>query len=253
MSTIRKVFASKKTLFIPFIMAGAPNPDITLEALFVLEDAGVDMVEIGVPFSDPIADGPINQRAAEIALTHGMSLMRTLDLIAEARRKGCQIPIIIFSYLNPLLAMGFELFAHAAQSAGVNGVLIVDLPMEEGLEYYPLLHKYNLEPILLASPTTDIKRLSYYPAINPGFVYVISRLGVTGTQSSIPFALQSQIKQLRLVLPGIPLAVGFGISTKEQVTQVEQFADGVIMGSTLVEALDKGMDEFKRVISLVCE
>lgn len=238
---------NKAPLFIPFIMAGHPSIEMSIQAIIALAQVGSDIIEIGVPFSDPVADGPVNQQAAEIALNNGVTLDTVLDLVRQVRAQGYDTPIVLFSYLNPILAMGHASFAQKAKTAGVNGVLIVDLPPEEGKEIYATLQQENLEIILLASPTTDPVRFDLYTKLEPAFIYYISRCGVTGTQSNLAIGLEHEVQCLRAYLPkDQKLAVGFGISTVKQAKQVAKFANGVIIGSRLVQTLDEnGFEAFR--------
>lgn len=234
---IKRIFCDQKSLWIPFIMCGHPTIESTMMAIVTLIEAGADMIELGVPFSDPIADGPINQQAAQQALQNGTTLQSVLDMVRIIRSRGYDIPLILFTYLNPLLAFGQALFAAQAKSAGIDAVLIVDLPPEEGSTIIPMFQKAGLESVLLVSPTTDPSRLALYQTLNPCFLYYISRLSVTGIQSELSDNLAIEVKQLRIALPNIPIAVGFGISTPEQAAKVADFADGVIIGSALVNIL----------------
>ena len=240
---------TKEPLFIPFIMAGYPSIPLSIEAIITLSQVGSDIIEIGVPFSDPIADGPINQQAAEMALNNGVTLETVLNIVSQVRAKGYKTPIVLFSYLNPILAMGYSTFAHKAKAAGVNGVLIVDLPPEEGIEIYATLRQKELEIILLASPTTDPARFDLYTKLEPAFIYYISRCGVTGTQSNLATGLEHEVKRLRGYLPtDQKIAVGFGISTVEQAKEVAKFANGVIVGSRLIQTLhENGFQAFKNL------
>lgn len=245
---IGSIFNKDKCLFIPFVMAGYPSVEVTVEAILALAEAGADVIEVGVPFSDPVADGPINQKAAEVALGNEMCLAGVLDMIAEVRSLGCDVPIILFSYLNPIMAFGYESFVKRAREVGVDGVLVVDLPPEEGSEFYKLANGAGLEIVLLASPTTDPERFVLYRELKPCFVYYISRLAVTGVQVDLSVSLVDEIKELRGHLPGMNVAVGFGISTPEQAKVVAGIADGVIVGSKLVSTLGaEGLDAFKRL------
>jgi tryptophan synthase alpha chain len=240
---------SKKS-FIPFIMAGHPTIEDTLQSMLILAESGADIIELGVPFSDPVADGPINQRAAEIALCQGVTLEIILNMVAEVRLRGCQIPIILFSYLNPILSFGYERFAIKAKAVGVTEVLVVDLPPEEGLMFYEHCKQTGLEIILLASPTTDPKRFPLYVQLEPSFLYYISRLAVTGTQNTLAPDLGIALKNLRMYLPGMKIAVGFGISNVEQAAQVANLADGVIIGSLLVKTLEEqGIEALGRLVA----
>lgn len=238
---------NKTPLFIPFIMAGHPSIEMSIQAIIALAQVGSDIIEIGVPFSDPIADGPVNQQAAEMALNNGVTLDTVLDILSQVRSQGYHTPIVLFSYLNPILAMGHTTFAHKAKIAGVNGVLIVDLPPEEGKEIYSTLQQANVDIVLLASPTTDPARFDLYNKLDPAFIYYISRCGVTGTQSNLAIGLEQEVQCLRAYLPADQkIAVGFGISTVEQAKQVAKFANGVIIGSRLVRTLNEnGFQAFR--------
>lgn len=245
---IREAFKQKKGLFIPFMMGGFPDFTISAEVLLALSAQGADIIEVGVPFSDPVADGAVNQYAAEVALSQGMTVQGVLDQVAHAKAQGCQTPIILFSYLNPILAFGLHEFAQQARQSGVDGILIVDLPPEEGVDLYPILQQAGLEIVLLASPTTDPARYPLYRHCNPAFIYYISRLAVTGVQEMLSSHLQQEVDQLRRDLPDLKIAVGFGISTPEQATAVAAIADGVIVGSRLVKTLgDEGIEAFKEL------
>lgn len=230
---IKAAFKERGT-FIPFIMAGDPTLEDTIQAVLSLAKAGADMIELGLPFSDPVADGPINQQAAERALQQAITMDKLFKAVQKIRVSGCEVPLIFFSYLNPILAYGYDHFAKNAVAAGFNGVLVVDLPLEEGENIYQGFRQAGLEIILLASPTTTAARLQRYQAFNPSFVYYISRLGVTGVQQSLMGDLSTELARLRQYLPSVKIAVGFGISTPEQAAVVSQMADGVIVGSALV-------------------
>ena len=228
--------------FIPFIMAGQPNLRTTFNLILALEKIGVDAIEIGIPFSDPVADGPVNQRAAETALKQGVTLNQCFELIEEVRAEGCTIPLIIFTYLNPMLHMGFAHFAAKAKAAQVDSVLVVDLPPEEAHELYNILRKHNIGMIFLASPTTNPERYAHYQALPPTFLYYVSRLGVTGMQKELPQHLQEELAAVKKNL-NLPVCAGFGISTPEQAHTVAQFCDGVIVGSALVNTLENTYHE----------
>lgn len=251
---IRQAFASKKSIFIPFIMGGHPNLEISKQAILALSEAGAGIIELGVPFSDPVADGSINQRAAEIALEQGTTLNRLLTMVSELRLQGCHTPILLFTYLNPILAFGREAFVTKVKQAGIQGVLIVDLPPEEGQDFYMTLRKNGLEIVLLASPTTNPKRFDLYRQLNPSFLYYISRLAVTGIQSNLSDNLKTDVLSLRSHFPNANIAVGFGISDSQQATAVAEFADGVIVGSLLVKSLEQdGLDQFQILATTLCK
>ncbi len=243
---IKDVFNQKKSLFIPFVMAGYPDNETSIKAIMVLTEIGSDIIEIGVPFSDPIADGPINQKAAEVAIENGMNLSKVLELVQTVRDLGCTKPIILFSYLNPILAFGYKEFCIQAKAVGVEGVLIVDLPPEEGEVFYSMAKKEGLEIVLLVSPTTDTSRLFLYEMLEPSFIYYISRLAVTGMQQDISSSLEAELDELRNQLPNVKIAVGFGISLPDQTKYVSTIADGVIVGSKLVSTLGiEGIEQFR--------
>ena len=234
------VFQSPKKSFIPFIMAGHPSMDETKRAILALASAGADLIELGVPFSDPVADGLINQQAAEVALANGVNLRMILALVKSIRQSGCDTPIILFSYFNPIVAFGGDAFAIEAAAAGVDGVLIVDLPPEEGEAFYGRLKLAGLGVVLLVSPTTNPLRFDVYKRVEPAFIYYISRLSVTGVQDNLSPQLASEMQTLKTYFPSYPIVVGFGVSTVEQAQTVAELADGVVVGSLLVKTLDMG-------------
>jgi tryptophan synthase alpha chain len=251
---IKQAFAAKKTLFIPFLMAGFPTMETSKQAIIALSEAGAGIIELGVPFSDPVADGPTNQRAAEIALQQGTTLDRVFAMVKTLRAEGCHTPIVLFTYLNPILALSTELFAKKAVDAGIQGVLVLDLPPEEGQDFYQDIRRYGLEFALLVSPTTDVQRFSLYKQLNPSFIYYISRLAVTGVQTHLSDNLQEDILCLRAHFPNTKLAIGFGISNETQAAVVAKFADGVIIGSLLVHSLEQdGLERFKHLAKILCD
>ncbi len=242
MSAIDEVFfkcsQEGRAAFIPFIMAGDPNLEATAACLEALAAGGADIVELGVPFSDPIADGPVNQRAAVRALEAGTKLSGILQLVARHRdRLG--VPIILYTYFNLLHARGVERFAEQAAASGVDGVLCVDLPPEEGeRDFIPALREQGVDAVFLLSPTSTRDRISKVAASSTGFVYYVSRTGVTGERTTLPDDLVRDVKRLRRRL-NQPLAVGFGISTPQQVAAVGEIADGVVVGSALVRLIEE--------------
>ncbi len=246
MSAIDEVFQScareNRAAFIPFLMAGDPDLAATAAHLDALAAGGADIIELGVPFSDPIADGPVNQRAAVRALAAGTKLSAILQLVARHRDK-LGIPIVLFTYFNPIHARGVERFAEQAAASGVDGVLCVDLPPEEGeRDFIPAMRAQGVDTIFLLAPTSTKERIDKVAAASSGFVYYVSRTGVTGEQAALPADLVRDVKKLRKRL-GLPLAVGFGISTPEQVEAVGEIASGVVVGSALVRLVEeKGQD-----------
>lgn len=242
MSLLDTVFAqSQKTgrkAFIAYITAGDPAPEYTPKMVDALVTAGVDIVELGVPFSDPVGDGPTNQKASERALAHHVSLRSVLSIAANVRKKHPQLPIVLFSYFNPIFQMGLKEFASAAASAGVSGCLTVDLPPEEAKDYVSALRAHKIDTIFLASPTTTKDRLVLVDELSSGFVYYVSRTGVTGAQKELSATLTTELTEVRRIIKK-PLAVGFGIATPEQARTVAQTGDGVIVGSALVKLAEQ--------------
>jgi tryptophan synthase alpha chain len=241
-SGLDEVFAAcreeGRAAFIPFIMAGDPDLATTLELVGALVEGGADVIEIGVPFSDPIADGPVNQRAAIRALASGTTLSGVLEMVALARRRW-ELPIVLFSYFNPILAEGLDEFAARAATSGVDGVLCLDLPPEEAVpEYTEALTSEGLAPIFLLAPTSTPARVKRVDRIAAGFVYYVSRTGVTGAHREIDPALIAQARRLRRRLHH-PLAVGFGIASAEQAAAIGAVADGVVVGSALVRLVEE--------------
>lgn len=234
----RKKLAGEKA-FVAYLTAGDPSLAATGKFLASLEKAGADIVELGVPFSDPVADGPTNQKAAMRALKSGTNLKGILQLVKSARADGVRIPIVIFTYFNPLLRMGIETFADEAASSGVDGVLVVDLPPEEGGELRSVLRKRGIDSILLASPTTDPERLKRIGEMASGFLYYVSRTGVTGTSEALSSSLSEGIRRVREAGVTVPVCIGFGISTPEQVAAAVVLCEGVIVGSALVKLIEE--------------
>ena len=242
MSVIGEAFArsrrEKRAAFIPFLMAGHPHPDATADLLAAAAAGGADVIELGVPFSDPIADGPVNQRAAARALAAGTHLDEVLRIVSTHRER-LAVPIVLFTYYNPLLARGPERFAEQAAASGVDGVLCVDLPPEEAeQELLPALRGEGLDSIFLLAPTSSKERVRKVQASASGFVYYVSRTGVTGERDELPRELSREVKRLRKRLD-LPLAVGFGVSTADQVAAVGKIADGVVVGSALVRLVEE--------------
>lgn len=223
--------------FIPYITAGDPTLDQTETLVYALEEAGADIIEFGVPFSDPVADGVVNQEAAMRALARGVTLRDIIAKVGEIRRKS-EIPIVLFTYFNPVLAYGIEHFAKDAAEAGVDGVLCVDLPIEEAEEYIQTLNGANVKTIFLIAPTSTERRVETIAKASTGFVYYVSRTGVTGERSTVEQSVAGMIARIKRVAIA-PVAVGFGISSPAQAAEVAGYADGVIVGSAIVRMIGK--------------
>ena len=228
----------KKPALIAYVTCGDPDIATTREIVLAAIDSGADLIELGVPFSDPVADGPVIQRASERALKQGTSLAQVLTLAAEIRQQAQSTGLIVFSYLNPLLRMGLEKFCRVARAAGVDGALVTDLPVEEADEYLRTMRAHDLSPIFLAAPTSPDERLRKIAGASRGFVYAVSRTGVTGQRQELAEDARKLVKRLRRATK-LPIALGFGISTLEQFAEVGEFADAVVVGSAIVETIEK--------------
>ena len=244
--TIAGVFETcrkeRRSAFVPFLVAGDPHLDRTPELLAALVAGGSDIIELGVPFSDPMADGPTNQRAAHRALEAGTTLSGILDMVKTHRDK-LGAPIVLFTYFNPIFRRGLVRFAEEASSAGVDGVIVVDLPPEESeSEVTPVLVRHGIDQVFLLAPTSPPERIRKAARLSSGFVYYVSRTGVTGAKDRLATDLTSQLRSVRRKLK-LPLAVGFGISTPEQVAAVAAEADAVVVGSHLVNLVEEHVDE----------
>jgi tryptophan synthase alpha chain len=224
--------------FVAYVTCGDPDLTTTREIILSAIEAGADVIELGVPFSDPVADGPVIQRASERALKNGTSLTHVLTLAAEIREQAQSTGLIVFSYLNPILRMGLDKFCKVARAAGLDGALVTDLPVEEAGEYLQAMHKYDLAPVFLAAPTSPDERLKRIAAASRGFVYAVSRTGVTGQRQQLAEDARRLVKRLRRVTK-LPVALGFGISNAEQFNQVGEFADAVVVGSAIVETVER--------------
>lgn len=238
--SVRSVFEKKSKVFIPYITAGDPDLKTTKEVIKSLVKAGSDIIEFGIPFSDPVADGPVNQRASERALKNNVSLNDILDFIGELRQEDILVPIVIFSYYNPILQMGIENFAKKASEVKANAVLVVDLPPESASNYKKTLDKYNLETIFLVSPTTSPERIKLIDEMTTGFIYYVARTGVTGARNDISQSLEAEVNELKKHISK-PISVGFGISNPEQASIISKFSDGIIVGSALVKLIEDNL------------
>ncbi|MEM7603006.1 MAG: tryptophan synthase subunit alpha, partial [Verrucomicrobiota bacterium] len=228
--------AEGKAAFVAYICAGDPTMDKSLEVMFSLERAGADIIELGVPFSDPMADGIVNQMAAHRALEAGGNLPGVLDLIRKFRESS-EVPIVLFTYLNPVYTYGFEQFHHDAAAAGADGVLLLDLPPEEADRNAELVETNALKHIRLIAPTTPETRIPELAASSEGFIYYVSREGVTGAQQSLAEGIEENVKEIKSYTE-VPVVVGFGISTAEQSAEVARSSDGVVVGSAIVRQIE---------------
>jgi tryptophan synthase alpha chain len=237
---IQSVFENGHKALIAYVTAGDPTPEKTPELVFALERGGVDLVELGVPFSDPIADGPVIQRGAERALKAGTNVRKVLEIAGKVRAKS-RIPLVLFTYLNPVLRYGLEALARDAKEAGIDGCLLTDLSVEEALSYTGAMRSAGLDTVFLAAPTSTPARMKLVSEYSSGFVYLVSRTGVTGERSSISDSLAPLVKSMRAITK-LPLAVGFGIATPEQAREVSKMADGVVVGSAFVRLIEQNGD-----------
>ncbi len=227
-----------KPALIAYVTCGDPDLATTREVILAAIDAGASVIELGVPFSDPLADGPVIQRASERALKHGTSLQNVLTLAAEIREHSQSVGLMIFSYLTPILRRGLAKFCQVARLAGVDGTLLTDLPVEESAEYLREARKYDLATIFLAAPTSTDERLKLIAQVSTGFIYAISRTGVTGARQQMTGDAQALVKRIRRFTK-LPVAVGFGISTAAQFAAVGKFAEGAVVGSAIVQAIEQ--------------
>lgn len=235
-TTFARLHESNEKAFIAYIAAGDPDFETSLEIIKGLADAGADIIEFGLPFSDPLADGIVNQMAAERALKSGMSITRAIELIRRLRETH-QIPVVLFTYLNPVFTYGFEKFHHDAAAAGADGVLLLDLPPDEAAFHAEFSQKLGLKQIRLIAPTTPPERVKSLAQSAEGFIYLLSRTGVTGAHGAPSANLAAQVAKIR-EYTNTPVCVGFGITTPDQAAEVAKTADGVIVGSALVKQVE---------------
>jgi tryptophan synthase alpha chain len=223
---------------VAYVTCGDPDLATTRDVVLAAIDAGAAVIELGVPFSDPVADGPVIQRASQRALQHGVSLADVLKLAAEVRQHSQSVGLIVFSYLNPVLRMGLQNFCRIARHAGIDGALITDLPVEESSDYIREMRRKQLATIFLAAPTSTDERLKRIAEASIGFVYAVSRTGVTGARQQLPEDARKLVSRVRNFTK-LPVAVGFGISTAQQVAAVGEFADAAVIGSAIVETIER--------------
>ena len=246
MSRIKSAFdrlnAEGRKALIPFVTAGDPDVALTLPLLHTLVEAGADVIELGVPFSDPMADGPTIQRASERALAKGMTLRKVLQLVVDFRKTDEKTPIVLMGYANPIEAMGLEKFAAAASTAGVDGVLVVDYPPEEAQNFGAAMKANGMDPIFLIAPTSTAERIAQVATIASGYVYYVSLAGVTGSGALNVDAVAERLPAIR-EKTGLPVGVGFGIRDAETAARIAAFADAVVVGSRIIEEIEKSTAE----------
>ncbi len=258
MKRIQAVFERLQTqgrkALIPFITAGDPDPALTVPLLRTLVRAGADIIELGVPFSDPMADGPTIQRASERALAKGVSLRQVLELVRDFRAADQETPVVLMGYANPIEAMGVEAFAVAAGDVGVDGVLVVDYPPEEGIDFAHTLRRHGLAPIFLLAPTSSAARITQVGALAGGYIYYVSLKGVTGSAALDVAAVAARIPDIR-ARTGVPVGVGFGIRDAATAAAVAKIADAVVVGSRIIEEIEQSVpaQACANVLALVAE
>jgi tryptophan synthase alpha chain len=242
----RQLKSENRGGFIPFIVAGDPNLETTKDLILLLAENGANVIELGVPFSDPVADGVTIQASAERALRNPINVKDILEVVGKVRRAGCETPIILFSYFNPILQFGLEKFAAEAENIGIDGILITDLVPEEAEEFRRLLTERELALIMLAAPTSSDERLQKICEKASGFVYAVSRAGVTGARTDSSNDAESLVKRLRK-FTDLPIAVGFGISNAQQIKEVWQYADAAVIGSAIVSEIARSNNSVKTI------
>jgi tryptophan synthase alpha chain len=233
---------AKRKALIPYITAGDPHPSLTVPLMHGLVEAGSDILELGVPFSDPMADGPVVQRAGERALKHGVGLKDVLSLVKQFREKDKTTPIVLMGYANPIEAMGVEKFAAAGKAAGIDGVIVVDYPPEECLDFSALMKKNDIDPIFLLAPTSTKKRIDEVSRSGSGYLYYVSLRGVTGAANIDLSDVAAHLPEIRKATK-LPIGVGFGIRDAASARQVAQTADAVVIGSRIIQEIENGKPE----------
>ncbi|MCG6967457.1 MAG: tryptophan synthase subunit alpha [Chromatiaceae bacterium] len=252
MSRIAAVFSALRDqgrqALIPFVTAGDPDPATTLPLMHAMVEAGADIIELGVPFSDPMADGPVIQRASERALRHHIALHDVIDMVRRFRETDQATPVVLMGYLNPLEAMGYETFAEAAAEAGVDGVLTVDIPPEEAATFVPAMKSNGIDPIFLLAPTSNRARIERITATASGFVYYVSLKGVTGAGNLSLDSVRAKLAEIRSCTD-LPVGVGFGIKDATTAAAMAGFADAVVVGSALVSRIEANPDDVQKAVA----
>jgi tryptophan synthase alpha chain len=241
-----------RVALIPFVTAGDPAPEVTVPLMHAMVEAGADIIELGVPFSDPMADGPVIQRASERALEHGVSLRDVLGMVSQFREKDADTPVVLMGYLNPVEVMGYETFALAAQEAGVDGLLTVDLPPEEADELLAAIKPRDIDPIFLLAPTSSDERMQRICDAASGFVYYVSVKGITGASHLAIGEVAAKTAQIRKHTT-LPVGVGFGINSAEKAQAVAQVGDAVIVGSVLVKRMEELSDRPEEIAPAIAQ
>jgi tryptophan synthase alpha chain len=229
----------RRKALIPYIAAGDPHPSLTVPLMHALVEAGADIIELGVPFSDPMADGPVIQRASERALKHGVGLGDVLALVARFRSEDASTPIVLMGYANPIEAMGMEKFVDAAQAAGIDGVIVVDYPPEECVQFADAVKRAGIDPVFLLAPTSTDERIGQVARLGSGYLYYVSLRGVTGAAHLDLTEVASKVPRIRAATQ-LPIGVGFGIRDAESARRVAQAADAVVIGSRLIQEIEAG-------------
>lgn len=251
-ATFEQLSKAGRKALIPFVTAGDPRPDFTLPLMHAMVEAGADVIELGVPFSDPMADGPVIQRASERALAHKMSLRRTLALALEFRRTNQHTPVVLMGYVNPIEAMGYEDFANAAQRAEIDGVLTVDLPPEEAEECAALLKARDIDPIFLLAPNSSEERIKKMDAVGSGYLYYVSLKGVTGAGHLDIADVEAKLNQIR-ANTRLPVAIGFGVKDAQTAKTIAHLGDGAVIGSALISKIEANLDDPERAKNEIVE
>lgn len=237
---------NKKAALVTYITAGDPSMKMIPDIAFKLEESGADLIELGVPFSDPMADGPAIQLASERALRGGATLRGVLDAVVEIRKRS-EVPILLFGYYNPFLAYGLEELSKDAREAGADGILVVDLPPEEAGEFKIHTDKEGLDLVFLLAPTSTTERIELVAEQGSGFVYLVSVTGVTGERPAMDYSLESLVREIRKYT-GLPVGVGFGVSAPEQAEKIAKFADAVIVGSAIVRIIERHSNNERKLL-----
>lgn len=243
--------AKGKKVLIPYITAGDPNPETTVPLMHEMVKAGADIIELGVPFSDPMAEGPVIQKAMERALEFDTSLTNVLEMVAEFRQTDNQTPVVVMGYLNPIEVMGYKNFAEKAVKAGVDGVLTVDIPPEEATDYINIFKNNNLDPIFLVAPTTNAERIEKICQAGNGFIYYVSVKGVTGAGHLNTDEVSDKVEHIKS-FTNLPVGVGFGIKDADSARRVAEVSDAVVVGSAIVRLIEENSSDSDKIKSAVC-